>query len=448
MEDNRLDFTTAEAPRDGNISRFVDSYASFQRIVNSLQRKYIELREEFAAQNQKLADANHELTDLSDLNIKNNEFLNGILNSISVGVVAIDHDGRITHFNPAASVILGVPPNEPVGKRYASVLPIGRPADASALATAIIGQTVESVEKQVELKDGSIGNLSVSTAILADSQGNPAGAVEVFQDLTKLRQMEQEIARLTTLAALGEMAATIAHQVRNPLAGIGGFASLLERDLDESDPKRKLVAKIKRGVESLNDTVTALLNYSRSDELNLASVVYSEFLSSSLDEYRSANAERIGQVTIRSMPAGPGTLKPVTVTIDRLLIRQVLTNLLDNSIDVLGGDGSIAVSYRVLPRQSAIDIYSDRLILGVDETVLETVITDDGPGISDEHADRVFAPFYSTKQNGHGLGLAAAAKIMKAHGGDILIDKSVTVGVAFKLLLPVRIDSANMERNA
>ncbi len=87
------------------------------------------------------------------------------------------------------------------------------------------------------------------------------GAVEVFQDLTRLKKIEQELSRLSTLAALGEMAATIAHEVRNPLAGIGGFASLLKRDLNIDDPKQKLVDKIIAGVESLNRTVTTLLNY-------------------------------------------------------------------------------------------------------------------------------------------------------------------------------------------
>jgi signal transduction histidine kinase len=327
-------------------------------------------------------------------------------------------------------------------------MPIGRPPDASALATVVNGQTVDSVEKQVELADGSIGNLSVSTAKMTDSQGNPAGAVEVFQDLTKMRQMEQEIARLTTLAALGEMAATIAHQVRNPLAGIGGFASLLGRDLDDADPRQKLVTKIKRGVESLNDTVTALLNYSRSDELNLVAMDYHEFITATIDDFRMAVGSELKGFRIRVMPAGPSGMRPVSVSIDRQLMRQVFMNLLDNSFDVLKGEGNVSISYRVLPRQAAVRQYSDRVIFGVDETVLETVVADDGPGILAEHADQIFAPFFSTKQNGHGLGLAAALKIMKAHSGDILIDKNVTTGVAFKLLLPVKIDSANMERNA
>ena len=115
-----------------DLSRFADSYASFSRIVNSLQRKYIELKDEFSAQNERLAEANKKLVSLTKRNITATEFLNGILSSISAGVIAIDLNGRVTHFNPAASMILGVPVREPVGKPYREVIPPGTPVSANA----------------------------------------------------------------------------------------------------------------------------------------------------------------------------------------------------------------------------------------------------------------------------------------------------------------------------
>ncbi|MFQ5452639.1 MAG: PAS domain-containing protein, partial [Candidatus Zixiibacteriota bacterium] len=233
MDENNKAIITSANETD-ELAKFTDSYASFNRIINSLQRKYIELKQEFTAQNEMLVEANKKLVELTKLNINVTEFLNGIINSISAGVIAVDQCGRITHFNPAASIILGIPGKEPLEKQYRDFIPIGEPADANALRAAETGKEFNSIEKKVELQNGTRLKLSVSTAILRDKDGYSVGAVEVFQDLTKIKKMEKEIARLNTLAALGEMAATIAHEVRNPLSGIGGFAALLERDLEDS----------------------------------------------------------------------------------------------------------------------------------------------------------------------------------------------------------------------
>ena len=130
-------------------------------------------------------------------------------------------------------------------------------------------------------------NLSISTARIEDESGKFVGAVEVIQDMTKVRRLEQEIARLNTLAALGEMAAVIAHEVRNPLSGISGFASLLERDLEDDDPKMKLVLKIKRGTEILNETASNLLNYTRFSDLNRTHCSYPAYLQSIIDDFNT-----------------------------------------------------------------------------------------------------------------------------------------------------------------
>ncbi|UCC45224.1 MAG: PAS domain-containing protein, partial [Candidatus Zixiibacteriota bacterium] len=288
-----------------DISRFADSYASFSRIVNSLQRKYIDLKEEFSTQNEELAQANKKLVHLTKKNITATEFLNGILNSISAGVIAIDLNGRVTHFNPAASLILGIPPREPLGKPYREIIPPGTPVNANALRAAESGREVDSVEKHIELADGSKLQVSVSTAVLRDNDGRLVGAVEVFQDLTKFKKMEQEIARLNTLAALGEMAATVAHEVRNPLSGIGGFAALLERDLTDEDPRKELAQKIIRGVNSLNDTVETLLNYTRFEEINKVEVDFEAFVRATVDQFREDQESLLNGMKIVCRADGP-----------------------------------------------------------------------------------------------------------------------------------------------
>lgn len=443
MEDLKATLASESMPQE--VSRFTESYDSFRRIISSLQRQYLALKEDFEAQNRKLAEANEKLTELSSRNLEANEFLNSILNSIAVGVVAVDQSGRITHFNPGASAILGLPQNQQTGRPYSDNMPVGSPAEASALRTIETGRPVESVEKLVPLADGSSVSLSVSTAVLTDRHGTPRGAVEVFQDLTRTKRMEQQIAHLNTLAALGEMAASIAHQVRNPLAGIGGFAALLERELDDSPSKKKLASNIIRGVGNLNETVNALLDYTRTQELNRADTVYSEYLHTTIEQYLNDCGGSLNGIEISVAPAKPMPRWSGRVSIDRNLMRQVFFNLFNNSIQAMNNSGRLEVAFRLVPRQTALAMYSERILLDLDETVLETTVSDTGPGVPAEIADNLFAPFVGTKSGGHGLGLSVASKIMKAHAGDILLDKSVAEGATFRILLPAKLNTATME---
>jgi PAS domain S-box-containing protein len=352
----------------------------------------------------------------------------------------------ITHFNRAASRILGLPANEPLGRPYRDCIRPGTPADANALRSVERGEPLESVERMIELPDGTRLHLSVSTAVVRDSTGSPTGAVEVFHDLTKIKRMEAEFTRLNTLAALGEMAATIAHEVRNPLSGIGGFAALLQKDLEADDPRLKLVNNIIRGVNSLNDTVTTLLNYTRFEETNKAETGFADFLGATVRQFERDSADRHAASTIvLHRLEGSGTTNPV-VDIDPMLLRQVFFNLFANALEVMPSGGRIEVRYRVLARQAAAQQWGGRMLLGLDETVLETTVADSGPGIAEEHLDKIFSPFFTTRSNGNGLGLAVAWKVMKAHGGDIVAENRPEGGAIFRLLLPVKLDAANRER--
>jgi PAS domain S-box-containing protein len=439
MSDKPHSLTDSGTEATEDLARFADSYASFNRIINSLQRKYLELKEEFSSQNDQLAETNKELMEMTARNLAASEFLNGILTSLSAGVIAVDREGYITHFNPAASLMLGIPVREPLGKRYREVIPPGQPVEANALRSVETGKAVEAVEKQIELADGSLMVVSTSTAILKDSRGEATGAVEVFHDLTRIKKMEQEIARLNTLAALGEMAAAVAHQVRNPLSGILGYGSLLKRDLDLDDPRQKLVSKITDGVETLNQTVTTLLNYTRHEEVSRERMLFNEFLDNTLLHFRRENADLAERMEFRVMGGGPPECEPAELFVDPVLFRQVLFNLFVNSAEACSTGGTITISYGKLPRQKAARQFAGKLLLGLDETVFELLIADNGPGLSEEVRESVFAPFFTTKEGGVGLGLAVAWKIMKAHGGEIVIDDTFTGGARFRLLLATRI---------
>jgi PAS domain S-box-containing protein len=444
MDENR-DATTTVELETAELSRFTESYASFTRIINSLQRQYLELKDEFTSQNKQLTTTNQKLVEMTRQNLAVSEFLNSILNAVTVGIIAVDQHGRITQFNPAATQMLGIPAGKALGQPYREILPPGTPVNANALRAAESGKPVESVEKRLELADSTQLSLSVSTAILRDDTGKAVGAVEVFQDLTRVKRIEQELSRLSTLAALGEMAATIAHEVRNPLAGIGGFAALLKRDLTIDDPKQKLTDKIIAGVESLNRTVTTLLNYTRFEEVNREDLAYGEFVQKSLEQFRFDNGERLRTLNIDFAP-DPSS-QAAKVHIDPMLVRQLLFNLLTNAVEACGEQGKIEISFRRLSRPEALERYSEKLLLGHTESVVETIVHDSGPGINPQVADRIFSPFFTTKSTGTGLGLAVSWKIAKAHGGEIIADNHPSGGARFVFVIPSKIDHVDMEHS-
>ena len=425
---------------DPEIAKFAESYDTFNRIINSLQRKYLQLQEDFTAQNDRLVEANTKLVDLSEKNLIATEFLNNLLDSIAVGVIAVNKTGEITHFNPAASRIHGIPKNEPLGKRYRDIIPVGLPVEANALRTMESGKTVSSAQKTVELTDGTKLQLSVSTALLTDNEKQITGAVEVIHDLTQLKKMERELARLNTLAALGEMAATIAHQVRNPLAAIGGFAALLEKDIAAEDPKLHLIGKIKSGVDSLNKTIESVLHYTRYEELNITPVDFAHFIHTLVGQFTTEQAAELKQMKFSCEQEPKHQTRIITAHIDRLLFRELLFNLLQNAVDACSGKGKVSIRFTMLSHQNAVAIYGDRLMPGLEETLIMISITDTGNGVADEHKDKIFSPFYTTRSNGNGLGLAVVWKLVKAHGGDIFIEDSKGGGAVFTLLLPTPIN--------
>ncbi|MBD3258576.1 hypothetical protein GF377_09105, partial [candidate division GN15 bacterium] len=232
----------------------------------------------------------------------------------------------------------------------------------------------------------------------------------------------------------------VAHQVRNPLSGILGYGSLLRRDLEPDDPRQKLVTRICDGVETLNKTVTTLLSYTQNEEVNRESVQFDDFLNDTILRFKRENLELAADMDIQVQSSGRPSDEPLVLWMDPVLIREVFKNLLTNSCEACCSEGTVQVVYRILPRQRATEWYGDRLLLGLDETVFELRLSDSGPGIGDEDRASIFAPFFTTKDSGNGLGLAVAWKIMKAHGGEILADRAPNGGAQFVLLLPVKMN--------
>jgi signal transduction histidine kinase len=276
------------------------------------------------------------------------------------------------------------------------------------------GEEFSSEEKVLTMKSGREVPIAVSTSLMKDQAGSVIGAVEVFHDLSKIRALEDQVSRVKALAALGEIAATVAHEVRNPLGGIAGFASLLKRDLPKDHPGQRLVEKIIKGVDNLNDSVTSLLTYAREINLSPREIDLKSFLTEivtyfKVDINHSGSAYRI---TTRVSPEG------LRWRLDPEQFRQAVVNLLHNAVQAMPDGGEIELS-----------AYGGEL--------LRVDVSDTGEGIDDKLMERVFTPFFTTKQGGTGLGLATVKKIVDAHRGKIEVESAAESGTSFRLYFPV-----------
>jgi signal transduction histidine kinase len=232
----------------------------------------------------------------------------------------------------------------------------------------------------------------------------------------QLKKMQEEVHQSRVLSALGEMAATVAHEIRNPLGGIGGYASLLARSIPPEDPKRKYVDKIIGGISSLNKIVSNLLAFTRKINLqkqNMDLVAWAEAILAHAEIEIEKENKRL--FIERDFPA-----EPLNAEIDGERLQQVMLNLLMNGIQAIENYGKISVSIRS------------------DKTFAEITVTDTGKGIETEHLKSIFMPFFTTKEQGTGLGLAIVKKIVDLHEGEIFVESEVGKGTSFSVKIPLQ----------
>jgi PAS domain S-box-containing protein len=400
------------------------SFSALFKITQKLRSAYRELEERFENLNLKLQQTNLELRQSLAAKERIAGHLNEILASLTSGVVAINLDGNVTVFNRAAERILGYPAEEVMGKPYAEVMGKGVKEDLT-LPFALKGRMLHSNEKrEIYSKTGEQISVGFSTSLLRDVEGEILGAVEVFSDLTRLKQMEEEMARIKTLAAVGEMVAVVAHEVKNPLGGIRGFAELLDRDLTVGDPRKRSVRKIIEGVEAMDRIVMSLLNYTRPVKLNPGRVEMTGFVDEVIGFFEmDASQAKSGIGIVKKYPEDE-----LWCNVDKEPFRQILLNLLHNAVQAMPGGGKIDVELLQEPAVSGLTLQRKcrRAILK---------ISDSGGGMSQGTKEKLFTPFFTTKERGTGLGLATVKKIIEAHQGEIEVESELGKGTTVILKL-------------
>jgi len=344
-----------------------------------------------------------------------NAELESLLDSLHDGVLMVDLDEKITMINGRGAHILALDPLEVIGQSLTEVFPFQKDFTDPLLHSLHEGVPLRWVEVVWLRSLDTPIPLGVSTAPVRDPQERSLGAVASFQNLTHTKQMERELSQTRTLAALGQMAATVAHEIRNPLGGIGGFARLLERDLPAGDSRRALAERIIEGVGSLNKIVTNLLAYTKPMETQLRDIELTPWLEEQV-EWARAEAEGSGMAGLDFRLDIEPRIR--TARFDPEKLRQVLLNLTLNSMQAISCPGQIVISARKAP---------GLLILGVE---------DSGEGIPNEAINEIFNPFFTTKENGTGLGLAIVRKIVELHGGNLFVESTPGSGSRFDIHLP------------
>lgn len=412
---------TAQEKMDG----LTKAFELFCRETTRLETAYATLQERFEAVNKKLTEANIQLKQkVLELDVTA-DYLDNIVNNMSQGLLFISTDGIITTYNTAAENILGIDRMKVLSRRYSDLFPdnlFGFSMKESLLHVDVpkrIFVTLPEDTKNPEKREIEVE----TTFVLKDSsrEGNlppselpniTMGLIIMIRDITELQKLQAIASRNDRMKELGEMAAMVAHEIRNPLGSIKGFASLLVRDLNDFPKLKEMASFIVRGTDELNHLVTNVLNYTRPLKL----------------EWEQADLSRIIRDLIKQLPLDSSIPKsvsfegqlpeqPVLFRIDLQLFKGALLNLLVNAVQSMPQGGSVKVS----------------LCQNAEEICL--TISDTGEGIPPQNIDKLFRPFFTTKIRGHGFGLAEVQRAIQAHNGIIEVQSTVGKGTTFMIKL-------------
>jgi signal transduction histidine kinase len=341
------------------------------------------------------------------------------------GVIAISRDGSLALMNDEAYRIFSVTRGpEDMGRPFTEVLRT-RPDIIRVLASAFeLSHLPNRVELRLKDVDRVIG---YTLSQVKDDGGRPIGAVMYFKDLTRVEQLEERERLRDRLASLGEMAAGIAHELKNPLAGIEVMAGLLRRQVPNSPDAQSLLADIISEAKLANAIVVEMLEFVRPIRLQVERTDVAAVLHQAITLAESKATRGEVSIDVNLAPDLP------MIEGDQHQLCQVFTNLVANAFDALEGKGRIAIAATL---SSIEEDPAFAQPLGPTPTVVVEV-SDNGPGVPADLTDRIFNPFFTTKPQGSGLGLAIVRKIVDAHDGQIDLASSPDTGTRFRVTVPV-----------
>jgi two-component system sensor histidine kinase HydH len=346
---------------------------------------------------------------------QNERLLASVVESVQDCIFTTDVDGRVIAINPAGQALLGYPATGVPGLTSLDILD---EADRRRVGPAIQRAVAEGRPWR-----GTVGGLTrarqrfpahLAVSCVFDAQRRVLGTVGVLRDLTEQVATQQRLIQREKLASLGEMAAGVAHEIRNPLGGIKMATTLLSSGVDDRRISQEMAQSVLSGIAEIETIVADLLDYARDTRLDLQEYALAHILAPVVEGYVSEGDAR--GVTF----VAQGLDLDLVATVDGQRLRQVFTNVVKNALEATERRPGGRVEVRLLGRGGA--------------AVVE--IVDNGTGMAPEHREKIFLPFYTTKPTGTGLGMAIVKKIMDLHGGEIEIDSAPGRGTTVRLVIP------------
>ncbi|MBI4697335.1 MAG: PAS domain S-box protein [Nitrospirae bacterium] len=353
----------------------------------------------------KLKDKERELDRLrtlaEDRAVRMETYNENILQSVPSGVVSIDRSMKIKSINHSAESTLGLRAEHVIEKYCAEVF------HDPLLSIMQDSRTVHRGEYPYMTRDGRHIWLGVTTSQLKNATGEALGLILVFTDLTDVKALQTQVELKKRLTQLGEMSAGIAHELRNPMSVIAGYARLLSRKIDETN--KSTVSAILTEIEGMDRIISELLAFAKPTDLNKYPVNLNSIIGETT--YAAVSGNRDVKVVVHAE-------KPFSVMGDEVLLRQVFTNLCVNAVDAMPEGGTLTIKVNDL------------------NNATEIIIADTGHGMPEDIRQKIFLPFYTTKQKGIGLGLAIVQKIIVLHNGSIEVGSAEGGGTTFRIVLP------------
>ena len=367
-----------------------------------------DMAEDIRKRDQKISELTRGI--IEDLQLYNQLILEGMFH----GVVTFDLEGRIETINPAAEKILGVQTEEYLGEHFTAIMTIKGPLQKKVLVALRQDDKFNDFEAKLNI-DEEEKLVTCDFAPLIDHYGEKIGHTLFLEDVTEIRRLERKVKLKEKMAAIGELSAGIAHEIRNPLNSIELFLGLLQRKLGGAEDSTNLVDKVRLEISKLNSILSDFLKFARPVPLDLAK----EDLRDVIHESLFFAQGELEKQEVRYELTFPDYV--VNVDIDRQQIKQSFINIILNAAQAMGEAGSGGMlKISAAPGENGF---------------YQAIFEDNGPGIPADIINRIYDPFFTTKDAGTGLGLAMVHKIVETHGGAIDV-KSSRAGTTFTISLP------------
>jgi len=350
-----------------------------------------------------------------------------ILTGIVDGVVVVDAGKTVLLWNRAAEEITGIAADDAIGRNVADVLSENLAVVSLIEKTLASGRSYSDYEADLSVKHGPQLPVALVTSVLMDDEGTPLGVILTIRDQTGIRDLKERMRRSDRLATLGMIAAGIAHEVKNPLVGIRGAAQLMKSELSSGSGASltEYLDVIVKEADRLNNVLEGILDFTRlkpreMKEHNIHSI---------LDRVLLLNEEQAKRCGVLLSRLYDPSLPDIMGNQDQLI--QVFLNIIKNAIEAMPQGGKLTVMTRMS------DLFTTVQADGKKYQLMVVKVNDSGPGISPEHLQNIFTPFFTTKDRGVGLGLALSYQIVQEHLGTIRVESPEHEGTTFSVYLPL-----------